>query len=311
MMGDLSRPYHFYYVNGKPTVTLRFAGEPQHMYYREIGSKLIPVRSVTTILKIIDKPYLMPWAAKVMGIKLLETMPKENVGHNPLWYTEPIPWEKFEELVRQAKSAHKDIKEAAGDVGDLAHMQLEAAITFAVQNLRGVVRWQDFDFSAGNDKRVESCCWAAFSWMKNHNVRWESTEKKVYSLTYNYAGTLDGLCLADSCDDPVCCPNKFRDERSIADWKTSNQLSTSYLYQTSAYQHAELEENSGRVDARWILRLGKEDGEFEAWYATNFAQDFKAFLAALSLSEAHYNIEKRMSNEKKERTIRKKKAKMK
>ena len=146
--------------------------------------------------------------------------------------------------------------------------------------------------------------------MHNHSVRWLKTEKKIYSRKYDYAGTMDGLALVDSCEDPACCARMFTDELSIIDWKSSNQLRADYLYQTAAYEQAEEEESGADIRARWILRLGKEDGKFEPWYAQNFEDDFQTFLHCLNLLKAHKAAEERISTLKKDRTARKKKVKI-
>jgi translation initiation factor 2B subunit (eIF-2B alpha/beta/delta family) len=141
--------------------------------------------------------------------------------------------------------------------------------------------------------------------MVAHNVRWLRTERKIYSRKYQYAGTLDGLATVDSCQDVACCGRIYQDELSLIDWKSSNHLRTEYLYQTAAYQQAEQEEFGCDIKARWILRLGKEDGKFEAWYEQNFEQDFEAFLGCLNLYRANKAVEKRMSDAKKLRTFKK------
>ena len=129
-------------------------------------------------------------------------------------------------------------------------------------------------------------------WMQEHKVRWLKTESKVYSRQYMFAGTMDGLAEVDG-------------ELCIVDWKSSNHLRTEYLYQTSAYQQAIQEEFGDPVAARWILRLGKEDGKFEPWYEKNFEEDFTAFLLCLQLKRQHKQIERRMAEAKKARTAQK------
>src|ERR1019366_6622312 len=75
------------------------------------------------------------------------------------------------------------------------------------------------------------------------NVRWLKTEQKIYSLEHNYAGTMDGKALVDSCNDPACCSEQFKDSLSIIDWKSSNALHVEYILQVAgAYCHAEVEE---------------------------------------------------------------------
>jgi hypothetical protein len=161
------------------------------------------------------------------------------------------------------------------------------------------------------DERAISAVTAALRWMKLHNVRWQETERKVYSRQYKYAGTTDGLCLVDSCSDEACCRVPFKDRMSIVDWKSSNYLSIGYLFQTAAYENAYEEEHGVDVEDRWILRLGKseeEAGRFEPWHLTteDFAEDFAGYLACLSLSNLVDSVEERMKKAKGQvRAIRK------
>ena len=294
---QLGPPLVFY--NG--AITLRF-DEPSWTYYlvRDDGS-LEAQSGVTGITKIIDKPYLKPWAAKMMFLKLLRTMPRD--GEN----IKAIPWVEFSQIAEEAKSAHTERLEEAGDVGTAAHTWIENSIRNAIANTRSIVeKMNDF---APTDERSVNCGLAAFDWMQKHNVRWISTEHKIYSRQYKYAGTSDGTATVDSCDDPTCCPRMFLDELSLIDWKSSNQLSLEYLMQTAAYQNALMEETGAEIKSRWILRLGKEDGKFESWHEYNFEDDFKGYLACLSLSLIYKAIEKRMSTEKKLKTFRKREEK--
>lgn len=297
----LGPPIHFY--NG--TITLRF-DEGSWTYYRVLPSGDLETQyGVTGVCGIIDKSlYLVPWACKMMYLKLLRTIPSTGEGSDRR--TVEIPWKEFDELLLKAKVAHQDILEDAVNVGKAAHTWIEGSIKNAITFTGGVVeKLNDF---APVDERSISCGLAAFDWMKKHNVRWLSTERTVYSRKYRFAGTCDGQALVDSCSDEKCCPKLFLDELSVIDWKSSNHLSTQYLYQTAAYQQALMEETGEPIKARWILRLGKEDGAFEAWYETNFKQDFSGYLACLRLKQIHKMVEKRMSELKKLKTFRKREA---
>jgi hypothetical protein len=121
--GNVTEEYHFY--NG--TVTLRFDTE-EHRYYRlaELGN-LIPVNGVTTVCGVIDKSHmLVPWAAKMAIQKLLRLMPTEMV--NGIIRVKPLTFEEFTTIALEAKSAHKDKLEDAGDIGHMAHSWLEEYI---------------------------------------------------------------------------------------------------------------------------------------------------------------------------------------
>jgi hypothetical protein len=291
----LSEPIQFY--DGE--ITLRF-DEGSWTYYRILPDGGLEAQSgVTGVCGIIDKSmYLIPWACKMMYLKMLRTTPRtpdDQVGQ--------MAWSEFDTLLQEAKKAHKERLDDAGDVGSAAHAWIEDTIRNAITFNGGIV--DKMNDLAPTDERSINCGMAAFDWMQKHNVRWLTTERKIYSRQYKYAGTCDGTALVDNCDNPACCTRLFMDELSLIDWKSSNQLSVQYLYQTAAYQNAIMEEEPATViKSRWILRLGKEDGKFEPWYEVNFAQDFAGYLACLNLQRAHKSVEKRMSDQKKLKTFR-------
>ena len=119
------------------------------------------------------------------------------------------------------------------------------------------------------DPRAVNGVSAAISWMVEHNVRWIKTEFRALSLKHKCCGTADGLAYVDSCNDPECCPNAFTARLSLIDWKTSNYLYTTYLWQTAFYVAAHEEEfpEIGQIEDRWILRLDKDDASFDPWHA--------------------------------------------
>ncbi|MGB8801445.1 MAG: hypothetical protein WCC97_12210 [Candidatus Acidiferrales bacterium] len=296
-IAHLEEPIHFY--NGE--ATLRFDRENWRWYLVRKDGALEPVSGVTGVCGIIDKSmYLMPWACKMMYLKILRTMPAAK------GCVKPIAWAEFDALLQQAKSAHKERLEDAGDVGSAAHAWIEATIRNAITFNEGVV--DKMNEMAPTDERSVQCGLAAFDWMQKHNVRWLCTEREVYSRKYGYAGTTDGLALVDSCSNPTCCAHLFLDELSLIDWKSSNALRLEYLFQTAAYQNAIVEETGETIDARWILRLDKDTGKFDPWYETDFDQDFEGYLACLSLQRIHRAVEKRMSGQKKLKTFKKREA---
>src|SRR6266705_5318009 len=115
-----------------------------------------------------------------------------------------------------------------------------------------------------------------------------------------YAGQVDGLCIVDSCSDPACCTMAFKDVLSVADWKSSNRLRTSYIFQVAGYKRAKLEEYGGSIPDCWILRLGKEVEEFEPLHlvAEDFEDDFAGFLACLELLKIVETVENRIKAQK-------------
>lgn len=295
--GGITEEYRFY--NGE--VTLRY-DKKDHIYLLVTpDGTLEPVDGVTTVVHIIDKSEaLVPWSAKMMGQKLLATAePFLSSGFNRnsettgTWY-EFTP-EELAKWITAGKSAHKDRLEEAGNIGKMAHEWIEFYIKAVLADNEG--RKLELLAKLPDEPRAANCCMAALDWMRIHNVRWLSTERKVYSREHKYAGTMDGLCMVDSCDNPECCPNAFKDRLTIADWKTSNYLYIEYVLQTAAYQFAFEEETGEFVDDRWIIRLGKEDAAFDPWHLERwdtYDRDFEGFLTTLALSRLVVEITARL-----------------
>jgi hypothetical protein len=116
---------------------------------------------------------------------------------------------------------------------------------------------------------------------------------------------MDGKALVDSCNDPACCSEQFKDSLSIIDWKSSNALHVEYIFQVAgAYCHAEVEEFGEDIQNCFILRLGKneeEAGKFEPWRvpAKDFPEAFQGFLTCLELGRLLGSTKDRISTQKK------------
>lgn len=274
----MTEAYFFY--DGQ--IELRY--EPkEHIYYLLANGEFIPQDGVTTVVHIIDKSEaLIPWGCKMMAAKLLTTAPVMTLPTGEKIIPQ-MAYEDYEKLVLGAKNAHKEKLNEASDTGSKAHAWIEQYIKAVLA--QNQARIEELFAKFPDDERAVRCCHAALDWMRRHNVRWVCTEHKIYSRKHQYAGTMDGLCHVDSCDDPLCCPNAFKDRLSVADWKTSNYLYLEYLLQTAAYEAAYEEEFGVDIQDRWVIRLGKEDAEFDPWHveAKHFDSDFKGFLTALSL----------------------------
>jgi hypothetical protein len=290
--GDVSQEYRFY--NGE--IVLRFDKE-EHIYYRvnELGN-LTPVDGVTQTCSIIDKSHaLVPWAAKMVVEKLLRIIPTETVDN--VISLRHLTLEEFSRFALDAKGAHKEKLESAGDIGRAAHQCLEDSIKHAIaESGQTVQTLVNLPF----DAQAEHCARVALAWMQTHKVRWTDTERKIYSREWNYAGTLDAVAYVSSCDDRACCPEAFEDRLCLIDFKTSNALRTDYCLQVAAYQQAIVEELGTPIQSRIILRLGKDSGEFQPWFLpeNTFAEDLSGFLTCLRLVRIMDSIEERMKSQR-------------
>lgn len=297
----VSEEYKFY----GDEITLRYYDD-EHAYYL-LGSDGSEERQdgVTTVCHIIDKSdALVPWGCKMMAQKLMLTIPGTRTAGAVV-----MSEIELEEWVTKGKSAHKEKLEEAGKTGHIAHNWIENYIKLII--VGEIHLAAELRIILPFDERAAHACKAAFTWMDRHNVRWRGTERKIYHREYKYAGTMDGICLCDSCDDKLCCPEEFKDRITIADWKTSNYLYLEYLLQTAAYQAAynderaalwlkSLVESQNFAEDRWVIRLGKDDGEFEAWHLQwhNFEEDFGGFLATLDLTRRVKALKDRLQKRK-------------
>lgn len=89
----------------------------------------------------------------------------------------------------------------------------------------------------------------------------------------------------------------YKDRLALIDWKSSNYLYPEYRLQTAAYQRADTEEHGTPYQERWIIRLGKEDGEFEPWHLgpEEFEHDWYAYLCCLMLTRAIKTVSERQT----------------
>jgi hypothetical protein len=213
----------------------------------------VPVPSVTTALKIIDKPALVNWAAGC-AVDYCASSIEPGKSYDELELL--TVWDN-------ARKSHWQKKKDAGDLGSIVHKWVENYINGENPGMPVNQKLQD---SVNN----------FLDWVKRHNVKFLLSEQQVYSKKYNYTGTLDFICQIDG-------------KLYLGDLKTSSGIWPEYFIQTSAYRAAREEEYPEEVFAgQLIVRVGK-DGEFEfamiddyAWYRKMFV----AFIAALKLSES-------------------------
>lgn len=284
----------------KNEIELRY-NDVEHIYYRVMKGRLLPQDGVTTVVKIPDKSdMLIPWGCKMMAAKLTANLPIVQTPSGRLMVS-AMPYEKFFALVMDAKSAHRDRLIEAADIGKEAHGWLEQFIKHELGRIEVLP-------PPPTEPQALSCCTGALEWMDAHNVRWLQTERKVYSLEYGFAGTMDGLCYCDSCNDPFCCPTKFQDRLSLIDWKSSNYLYVNYCMQTAAYTAALHEEwryktkiKMPRIIDRWVIRMAKDSEApklFETWHLQepDFDRDWAGFLTCLELTRTMRDLKGRMDD---------------
>lgn len=289
---DLSGP-HFYYGGSEKL----WFSPSKWLWLHDKDGVLIPLNGVTGVCKIVDKSEaLMGWAKQKAFEKFRRIVLRDHLGPN-----EAIELfvDELDRIITEAKKADKEELDAAGETGHIAHAWIEGVIKAII--VHDDMRLWELLSKLPEDDRAANACIAAIEWMVAHDVKWLATERHIFSRKFGFAGTMDGLALVSSCGDPSCCTETWSDHLSLVDWKTSNYLYVTYLMQAAAYQQAHEEETGDVILDRWINRLGKDDAEFEPWYAggrETFDQDFAGYVHALDLVRSLKVIDGRISDRK-------------
>ena len=228
--------------------TLNFR-EDKHWY--SVDGDYVP--SVTTILNVISKPALMPWAVK-MGAEWFRDNRKDYLKGDI----------KLDDMVKGIKGAYRKKSQAALNIGEEVHAWCEQAIKFKL----GVGTMPSMPENEIVRESIENFR----DWTKENDVKWLSSEEKVYNRKYKYAGTVDAIA-------------EVNGVFGVIDFKTSKRLYDEYDLQVSAYGET-IEDIYGRdCESSWLLRFDKEDGSFESkeLQSGDHAENFMAFYGALCL----------------------------
>ena len=229
----------------------------EHWYYVPELDK--EVKSVTTYLKRIAKPHLIIWALKLAANYLIDNF---RVG---------MTLAEFKTLVATAVDIYNKTRDDAGDVGSRVHGIIDDFMKLVIAGQEPadpmVMVKEEVDF------RVVSCFRAFLDWYKKSGYRPIFSEKRQASLIHEFAGTIDDAGI-------------IGDKTVLMDLKSSNQINDDYYLQVAAYVYMEEERDPDiRFDEAWIIRLGKNDGAFEARCIARKDIDFafETFLAAKRL----------------------------
>jgi len=233
----------------KGKITLSF-DEKRHIY--SIGGKT--VYGVTSITNIIAKPQLIYWAVGET-VRFLQGVLKAGKSYDEM---------QIKSILDQASQQHCKSKGEAADMGTMIHDWISSFLKAGLakkplptlpvnEEMRNIVR-------------------AFLGWAKEKKVKFISTERKVYSKRYNYAGTLDAEAMIDG-------------KLAVVDFKTGNAIYPEYCLQAVAYLNALKEEEKKRyAGGAYIVRFSKEDKQknicpFEVMKVGSLKVHLEAFLA--------------------------------
>lgn len=206
------------------TVTLFFDAK-KHRYTWEEEDKA--VKSVTSALRVINKPALVSWASNT-AVDCISDIIQPGISYDEV---------ELADIWDQGRSAHYKRKKTAGDLGTLLHKWIEDYI-------KGVNPGMPIN------PLLKKSVKRFLGWVEEHDVEFLLSEQVIFSKRYEYCGTLDFICKVDG-------------KMYIGDLKTSTGIYAEMLIQTAAYRLAREEEYPDEVyEGQLILRIGS-DGTFE------------------------------------------------
>lgn len=225
---------------------------------KEIKEQLL---SVTWILWIVNKDYLIKWAVDLCKNYLLTIVDNGS--------------EVIRNDIIEAACQYEKIRDKAWDIGTLAHKRAEDFIN-------------DMNIWLPENPKVQNAVNGFLEWTIQHNVKFLKSEMFVFSKKYNYVWTADAIAIIDW-------------KKYLIDFKTSNKIDILwYWMQTVAYLKAYEEETGDKLDGIIIVRFskethnkyGKELKPFEVQEIIDIDNLYEAFLAAHTLTKIKKIYEK-------------------
>lgn len=226
----------------------------KHQY--TYNGQVIP--GATTILGVLSKPALIFWASN-MASDYFKSQIVPGVALDEV---------EIERIWQQARKAHTQKKLDSATLGSMVHKYVE-------QYIKGE------NPPMPVNPEMKGACERFLQWVQDHQVKFLVSEQMVFSKKHLYAGTTDFICKIDG-------------RLWIGDLKTSQSVYSEYFAQTSAYLEARTEEfPTEKFDGAVIVRVGKEDGDFEAVSKTReeLAPHFELFLNCLAVYKSLKKLE--------------------
>ena len=221
-----------------------------------------PLTGCTTVLSVIAKPALIQWAANT-AIEYVKS-------HAVVDGIETIIVKK--EVLEEAKSAHRTMKEAAGDWGTAVHAWIERWVMSQIMGGEAVTEF--------GDSMKDTACKNFVEWALNNKVTFKETEKNVFSERMWLGGICDLVLEIDG-------------KTWLADIKTGSGIYPEHFWQMAAYDMCLEEMGLYKDIAGHIVLNLRKDGTFEEKRSVSNLDNKSAFEAALTI----YRIQEKIKNQ--------------
>lgn len=205
-----------------------------------------PLMGVTTVLGVIAKPALIQWSAN-MACDYLKERATEFFNNPTL----------FNDILKEARTAHRTKKEKAGDWGTAVHLAVEEWI----KEKKEPTDLDEMGMLAFNNFK---------NWATENKVEFLESEKHIWSKELWIGGIVDLVFIMDG-------------KKYIGDIKTSSGIYNEAFFQMGAY-HLCLEEMGEAKDIEGYIVINlKKDGKIDLKMATDMELNKQAFKNALGL----------------------------
>ena len=220
---------------------------PDSHRYKLAGEKTYLI-GVTTATGMLDKSRpLLHWSAGLAQEYLLSQLQE---GH-------PID----EATICSAVNQYNEKRDSAADTGSKIHEWIEQYLDSGNKEIP-------------EDQQVAQGVIAFLDWIDKNDIKFEHSEKIVYSKKHQYVGRFDAIA-------------NINGTRYLIDFKSSKGVYNDFRYQLSAYLEAWNEEYNDNITKRMIVKLGKDTAEFETIELPeeDHQKDFECFISLLTLKK--------------------------
>ena len=209
---------------------------------------------VTSILEVISKPALVPWAAGVVADSFAESL-------EALLQVRSLSVDDLPGLRDMAAKAHETTRDRAANFGTRAHHAIAEYIT------SGVVP---------TDLTLVPILNVFEEWRTKENLTIEYTERVVWNPQYQYGGTIDALAYRNG--KPI-----------VIDFKTGTRIYKEAALQVAAYAYGIRAITGVPIDEAWVVNIPRIQPKKGPGFNTRkipqplLGQNFTTFLAALDV----------------------------
>ena len=168
---------------------------------------------------------------------------------------------------------YRKVRDKAANIGTIAHQLIECDIK--------QIPFDPSAYAPQDVDRAENAYLAWLEWTRHYHLATVHSELQLVSEEYRYGGTLDWVA-------------RKGDRVWLIDFKSSKGIYEEMKYQLAAYQ-ALWNENypNDQIAQCHLIRLGKDDGNFEHHRYLDLSREFEIFKHCLAIYQLRRNAKKR------------------